>query len=202
MHITLPELTGPATLLLDEEQRLSDDEYFAFCEANPDLQLERTAQGEIIIVPPHGGESDYRNLDAASQLKVWSKAAKQGKAFGPSVQFFLPDGSARSPDAAWVSSERLALLTKEQRRQFLRLVPEFVIEVLSPRDRLRAAQRKMGQWMANGVELGWLIDGDRQCVHVYRQGSEPEQLRGISQLEGEGPVAGFTLDLTEIWEGL
>jgi Uma2 family endonuclease len=202
MQIALPDLDAPATLVLDPENRLSDDEYFDFCMANPDLQVERTAQGEIVIVPPAGGESDHRSADVTSQLKVWSKRDGRGHSFGCSAEFILPDGSALSPDAAWVSSERLAPLTKEQRRRFPPVVPEFVVEVMSPSDRLKAAQLKMRQWMDNGVELGWLIDGDDRCVYVYSKGCEMRQVRDASRIAGEGQVEGFVLDLTDIWEGL
>lgn len=202
MQIALPELNTPATLILDREHRLSDEEYLAFCEANPDLRLERSAQGEIVIVPPAGGESDYRSAHAIRQLGEWTIRTGFGKAFGSTVEFLLPDGSALSPDSAWVSNDRLASLSKRERRQFLRVVPEFIVEVMSPSDRLPAAKRKMRDWMANGVELGWLIDGDERCVYVFRQGCEPRLLSGTASIEGEGPVSGFVLQLDAIWEGL
>jgi len=202
MQIALPDLDAPATLILDPTNRLSDDEYFAFCMANPDLAIERTAEGEIVIVPPAGGESDNRKAYATSQLVVWTIQTGRGTFFGPTSQFVLPDGAAMSPDVAWVSTERMASLTKKQRRQFMPVVPEFVIEVMSPGDRLRASQRKMRQWMSNGVELGWLIDADRRCVYVYRKGGEMRQVRDVSEIAGEGPIEGFVLDLTDIWEGL
>jgi len=202
MQIALPELTASATLILDSEDRLTDDEYFAFCAANPDLNVERTSEGDIVIVPPAGGESDSRNASAIAGLVLWARMDGRGKAFGSSVQFLLPDGSGLSPDAAWVSKDRLARLSKEERRQFLRLVPEFIIEVMSPSDRLAAAQKKMGLWTANGVELGWLIDGDARRVYVYRGSSEPRLAAGVESIAGEGPVEGFVLQLGEIWEGL
>jgi len=202
MQLALPDLDAPVTLTLDPRNRLSDDDYFAFCMANPDLQIERTAQGEIVIVPPAGGESDHRNFDCARQFGNWAVRTGHGKGFGPTVQFLLPDGSGMSPDVAWVSNERLGALTKRQRRRFLPVVPEFVVEVMSPSDRLRAAQRTMQQWIDNGVELGWLIDGDNRCVYVYRQGHEMRRVVNVSQVEGEEPVEGFVLDLTDIWASL
>jgi Uma2 family endonuclease len=203
MQLVLPESTESAKLTLEPSPTVSDDAYYNFCMANPDLRIERTPEGEIIVVPPAGGESDYSSLDAGSQLKGWSRVDGRGRAFGSSVAFLLPSGAAYSPDAAWVSKSRLSKLTRAQRRKFLPVVPEFVIEVMSPSDRLKAAKEKMLAWLAEGVELAWLIDGDHETVYIYRTGSQqPEQRTGITMLAGEGPVAGFELDLQDIWAGL
>jgi Uma2 family endonuclease len=203
MQVVLPEQALPAKLELNPEFRMSDDEYFDFCMANPDVRFERTARGEIIIVPPAGGESDYQNADVIMQLGVWARRDGRGKAFGATTEFILPTGAALSPDAAWVSNARLSTLSKNQLRKFLRLTPEFVVEVMSPSDRLNPAMEKMQEWMRGGVELAWLIDGDTQTVYIFRAGaSDAEKRTGIATLSGEGPVAGFELDLTDIWAGL
>lgn len=200
--LTLPKPATSWAIRPLARKKLSDEQYWEFCAANPDLRFERTAEGEIVIVPPAGGESDYRTLKLGGRLDIWSVADGRGKAFGSSVQFLLPDGSGLSPDAAWVSNESLAKLSKAQRQRFLRLSPEFVIEVMSPSDRLKTAQAKMEQWIANGVQLAWLIDGDARTVYVYRPAQTAEVRRGIAEVAGEGPVAGFVLDLGPIWEGL
>jgi Uma2 family endonuclease len=202
MQIALPDLTFPAILSFGFEHRMSDDEYFEFCAANPDLVVERSSEGEIVIVPPAGGESDSRNVEVIVDLVGWARNDGRGRAFGSSVQFMLPDGSAMSPDAAWASNARLATLSKQERRKFLRLIPEFVVEVLSPSDRLKTAQNKMVVWAANGVELGWLIDGDNRCVYVYRGTGEPRIVTDANSIAGEGPMEGFVMPLQEIWEGL
>jgi Uma2 family endonuclease len=202
MQIALPDLSTPATLILDREHGITDEAYFAFCAANPDLNVERTRDGEIVIVPPAGGESDFRTLEAGGILREWAVKDRRGRAFGSSVQFILPDGSGLSPDAAWVSNERLAVLSKRELRQFLRLAPEFVIEIMSPSDRLPDAQKKMRLWAANGVELGWLIDGDNRSVYVYRGIAEPRVVKDAESIAGEGPIEGFVLPLGDIWAGL
>ena len=203
MQFTLPEEAFPAKLTLNPELRMNDDEYYAFCISSPDVRFERTAEGEIVIVPSAGGDSDYQCLEAGGQLRDWAKRDGRGKAFGSSVEFILPTGAALSPDAAWVSNRRISEVSKEQRRKFPPVCPEFVVEVMSPSDRLPAAKKKMEEWMRAGVELGWLIDGDGQAVYVYRAGqAAAEMLTGILKISGEGPVAGFELDLTDIWAGL
>ena len=194
MQVVLPEQALPAKLTLNPELRMTDDEYYNFCMANGNVRFERTAQGEIIIVPPAGGESDFQSVEVIWQLRDWAKRDGRGRTFGSSVEFILPSGAAYSPDAAWVSKERLAQLTKEQKRKFPRLCPEFVVEVMSPSDRLKTAQAKMDDWMSNGVQLSWLIDGDNETVYIYRSGESAVETRvGISRLAGEGPVEGFEL---------
>src|ERR1700761_4360387 len=131
MQIALPDLNAPATLILDRDHPITDEAYFAFCAANPELNVERNRDGEIVIVPPAGAESDFRSVEAVAILREWARKDRRGKAFGSSVQFLLPDGSGFSPDAAWVSNERLATVSKRELRQFPRLVPEFVIECMS-----------------------------------------------------------------------
>jgi len=203
MQVVLPEQALPARLTLNPELRMNDDEYYAFCMANTDVRFERTSQGEIIIVPPAGGESDYRTLEVGGQLRAWAKRDGRGRAFGSSVEFMLPTGAAFSPDAAWVSNERIAAISREQRRKFPPVCPEFVIEVMSPSDRLRSAKEKMAEWMRAGVDLAWLIHGDEETVFIYRSGRpDPEMRSNVRTITGEGPVAGFELDLTDIWAGL
>ena len=197
MNVVVPEQALSAL-------RISNDEaYWEFCAANPDIRFERTAQGEITIVPPAGMESEYRGFDLGAALSAWAKKDGRGVVVGSNTEFFLASSAARSPDVAWVSRASLAKLAKDERRKFPHLCPEFVVEVMSPSDRWKNAKEKMVEWMANGVQLGWLIDADRQTVYIYRTDrSEPEKRTAIKKLAGEGPIAGFVVDLTEIWAGL
>lgn len=118
------------------------------------------------------------------------------------MEFILPTGAALSPDAAWVSNSRLSTLAKEQRRKFPPVCPEFVVEVMSPSDRLKTAKEKMEEWIRAGVLLAWLIHGDERLVYGFRPGRDVEEHKGLTKISGEGPIAGFTLDLTDIWTGL
>ena len=202
MQVTLPDSETGAAYAIRRDQPMDDDEYYAFCMENSNLRIEREANGEIIIMPPTGGETGFRNGDLNSQLFAWSKRDGRGRAFDSNTEFFLPDGAAYAPDASWVSKARLADFTKEQKRRFLPLCPEFVVELTSPSDRLSRVMAKMQQWISNGAALGWLIDADRRTVYVYCPGEEVEELVDIDRLDGVGPVEGFRLELTEIWQGL
>ena len=202
MHVALPETGLPAKILLRSRHKLSDEEFWDFCAENPDLNIERTEQGEIFIVAPAGGESSFRSGQVYKQLDRWAIVDGRGKVFESSAMFLLPRGAGLSPDTAWVSNRQLSLLTKIQLKKFLPLSPEFVVEVRSPSDSLRRLKRKMEEWIANGVKLAWLIDGDTKSIFIYRPKAPVEECRGVTQIDGEGPVEGFRLDLTKIWEGL
>ncbi len=181
---------------------MNDSEFLAFCEQNPDLHIERDFDGDLIIMPPSGAETGFRNSDLIAQLTLWAKKDGRGRVFDSNTAYILPDGAVLSPDASWVSIDRLDRFTKEQKKHFLPLCPEFVVELMSPTDRLARVKAEMEQWMSNGAGLGWLIDGDRQTVYIYRPAREPEELTGIDQLPGEGPVGGLRLELQDIWRGL
>ena len=203
MQFVLPEQALPARLALNPELRMDDEEFYALCMANPDVPFERTAQGEITIAPPAGAESDHQSVDVGAQLRNWAKRDGPRQIVRQSVAFILPTGAVLSPDAAWVSNARFAKLSKEQRRKFPPIAPEFVVEVMSPTDRLNSAMEKMQEWLRGGVALAWLIHGDQKTVYIYRAGqSEPEKKSGIVKLPAEAPLDGFELDLTDIWAGL
>lgn len=200
--MTLPEQESQIRLLNGCGGRFSDEAFTEFCRVNPDLRIERNSDGAIIVMPPAGGESSSRNLRMSAQLSIWADRDGRGEAFDSSAGFRLADGSILSPDAAWVSNEALHKLTPKQRKGFLPLCPEFVIEILSPSDRLADAKRKMAAWADNGARLGWLIDAEARTIYVYRQGRAAKARRNIAEILGEGPVTGFTLNLTGIWRGL
>jgi Uma2 family endonuclease len=199
--VTVPESAAPVTLRWARE-RFTDEAYYDFCMANPGVNIERTADGAIVIVPPAGPESSYRNAKVTAQLDAWAAEDGRGKSFDSSVEFFLPDGSALSPDASWISNESLSRFTRQELKKFLHCSPEFIVEVRSPSDSLSAAKAKMERWISNGVQLAWLIAGDAKTVYVYRKGRAMRPRRGVTELRGEGPVRGFVLDLTAIWKGL
>ena len=147
-------------------------------------------------------ESSYRSGQVFAQLDSWAKQTRTGKAFDSSCEYILPSGAGCAPDASWVSTAKLAKLTKAELRKFPKLVPEFVAEVMSPSDRLAKAKQRAQEWIDEGVELAWLIHGDAKTVWIYRADRAAQKRIGISELSGEGPLQGFVLDLREIWAGL
>jgi Uma2 family endonuclease len=178
---------------------LTDEQFFQLCQANKDLRFERTATGELIIMSPAGGETGNRNGRLTQQLFNWSDTDNTGIAFDSSTGFKLPNGADRSPNASWVKLERWDALTPQQQTRFLPLCPDFVVELLSPSDSLKANQEKMKEYRDNGASLGWLINRKTRQVEIYRIGQEVEVLDNPTSLSGEDVLPGFVLNLTTIW---
>jgi Uma2 family endonuclease len=176
----------------------NDDVFFDLCVRNHEYQIERDANGKVKVMSGTGGKTGNRNAKLTRQLDAWAERDGRGVAFDSSTLFRLPNTAMRLPDAAWVSRSRLALLSEQDKDRYLPLCPEFVVELTSPSDRLPAVREKMEEWMANGCELGWLLHAADRQVHVYRTNSVTI-LEAPTQLRGEGPVEGFELDLSLIW---
>ncbi|MBN3897641.1 MAG: Uma2 family endonuclease [Nostoc sp.] len=187
------------TVNLKPVLELTDEQFFQLCQANRDLRFERTATGELIIMPPTGGETGNRNAGLTAQLWIWNEQNKLGIAFDSSTGFKLPNGADRSPDASWLRLERWNVLTQEQQTKFIPLCPDFVVELLSPSDSLKVAQEKMREYIDNGVRLGWLINRKSRQVEIYRQGQEVEVLESPVTLSGEDILQGFILNIEAIW---
>ena len=190
----------PLVLRARPALRVSDDEFFEFCRQNRDLRIEQTAGGEWVIMVPTGFETGSSNNEVSRQLGNWARQNGDGVAVDSSTGYILPNGAKRSPDASWVRRSRLAVLTPEQKRKFLPLCPDFVIELRSPSDSLADTQDKMAEYRDNGARLGWLIDAAERRVHVHRPGAGVEVLDAPTSVPADPELAGFTLDLTYVWE--
>lgn len=172
----------------------------ALCEDNPDMRIQRGGRGELTIEMPTKGFTGARNSLLAILLGVWALAHGEGLTFDSSTGFDLPDGSTLSPDAAWVRRERLAALSPEQKRGFLPLTPDFIVELRSDSDRLSLLQQKMTDWQTNGVRLGLLLDPTTRRVHVYRPGTEPQVLEDPATVDCSPELLGFLLDTKTIFD--
>ncbi len=198
-QIAIRDASIPLSVELGSALRLSDDELFELCGRNPELRIERTSEGDLIVMTPAGGESSHRNLEVVVALGAWAKQDGTGIAFDASAGFLLPNGAMRSPDAAWVQRPRWQALEPEQRRRFVPLAPDFVLELRSPSDRLPDLRAKMEEYRSCGVRLGWLIDPEERRVHVYRPALPPEVLEAPTRVTGDPELPGFVLDLEPIW---
>ncbi len=192
------------TLNVPSTMALTDEQFFQLCMANEEWRMELTAEGELIIMPPTGGESGIRNSDLNLQVGLWNRQTRLGYVFDSSTIFQLPNGAKRSPDVSWVIRERWEALSPEERRRFPPLCPDFVVELRSETDSLPKLQSKMLDYLANGLRLGWLIDPQTPLVEIYRPNRDVETLNFSAEqtplsLSGESVLPGFILDLASIF---
>src|SRR4028118_773286 len=180
--------------------RLSAEGFLELCQANRDLQLELTAAGEVIIMPPTFSWTGKQNSGLNAHLWNWNDKAGLGIVFDSSTGFTLPNGAVRSPDASWVSNERWEALTEiQQREEFSPISPDFIVELRSSSDSLKKLREKMQEYIDNEVRLGWLIDTTKKQVDIYRLGQDVEVLQAPTTLSGEDVLPGFVLDLNKVW---
>jgi len=189
----------PMTVNLPAIAPMTHEQFYEFCLANRDLRIERTASGEVVIMPPAFSDTGNRNFNIAAQLWNWTEEDGTGIGFDSSAGFTLPNGATRSPDASWIRLERWNALTEEQKASFAPICPDFVIELRSSSDTLISLQDKMQEYMANGVLLGWLIDRKNRTVYVYRLNQEPKILDNPETVSGDPELSGFVLRMAKIW---
>jgi Uma2 family endonuclease len=187
------------TLNLDSAIELTDDQFYQLCRNNPDLKFERNVHGELIIMPPTGGETGRRNTNLIIDVSNWNRRAQLGQVFDSSTCFKLPNGADRSPDVSWIRQDRWDALTPEQKEKFPPICPDFAIELMSPSDTLKTVQGKMQEYIDNGLQLGWLLDRKDRQVEIYRPEQTVERLRSPMSLSGEAILPEFVLDLGFIW---
>jgi Uma2 family endonuclease len=186
--------SSPTTL-----HKMSQDQFYEFCRLNPDLRIERTAQGEVIVMPPTFADTGNRNFKIAQQLANWSDQDGTGDGFDSSSGFTLPNGATRSPDAAWMKLDRWNSLTDEQKASFSSVCPDFVIELRSASDTLKGLKEKMQEYIDNGVRLGLLIDRKNLTVYCYRADGSVAVFNNPIMVDCSPELPGFVLQMARIW---
>ncbi len=179
--------------------QLTDEQFMLLCRENPELRLEMTAQHELVIMPPTGSKTGWRNSKLTQRLANWAETDGTGLVFDSSTGFRLPNGAKRSPDVSWLRRARWEALTEAQQNGFAPLCPDFVVELRSQQDQLSVLQEKMQEYLATGAQLGWLIDPLEKRVHIYRSKQTVEIRNDPASLDGEVVLPGFVLDVRELW---
>ena len=174
---------------------LSDEQFYQLCQVNQNWQLEQTAQGELLVMPPVGAISGNRESDLNADLVIWNRQTRLGKVFSSSTIFTLPNGGKRSPDVAWIANERWDALTLEEQEKFAPICPDFVIELRSRSDSLSQLHSKMQEYLNSGLKLGWLINPQDQQVEIYRPNQGVEIVSLPTELSGETVLPGLILEL-------
>ena len=181
------------------QARMSDEQFYGFCRANRELRIERTAEGEVVVMPPAFSDTGNRNFKIAQQIGNWADQYGMGEVFDSSSGFTLPNGATRSPDVAWIQQERWDALSEADKASFAPICPDFVVELRSASDALTDLQEKMEEYIENGARLGSLIDRKNRVVHAYRPRQTVEIWENPCEVCCEPELAGFTLQMAKIW---
>ena len=195
-HSQADQLIPPHLIGLTD---VTHEQFEELCRDYPDLRLELTSSGELIVMTPPGTETGRRNADVVAQLVVWAKSDRTGIAFGTDTGYTLPNGAIRGPDASWMRREKYNNVSKDDKERFAHLCPDFVVELRSPGDRLPTLINKMGEYLENGASLGWLIDPKKRRVYVFKPGEEVMVLENPTVVSGDPLLPGFELQMEEIW---
>ena len=188
----------PLNPIAHQSERLSDDEFYAFCQANPSLRIEREADGQIIFQMPTNTKTGLRNADLIAEVVIWNRKAKLGFVADSSAGFTLPDSSVRAPDVSWISRARWEAVPVSEQEKFAKICPDFVIELMSDSDKKYTLPAKMEKYLQNGVRLGWVIDPFQEQTTIYRPDAEPKIKSFSDRLTGEKVLPGFELLLSEL----
>lgn len=191
--------SSPLILQMRPAFEITDEQFFEFCQLNRDYRIERSANGELIIMSPAGSETGNRNFNLIVQLGIWVEQDKTGIGFDSSAGFKLPNGADRSPDAAWMKLEKWNVISPEQQKKFAPVCPDFVVKIRSPTDNLQTLKDKMQEYIDNGASLGWLIDRKNRKVYIYAPQQEVECLDNPETISGNPVLPGFTLKMANIW---
>jgi Uma2 family endonuclease len=197
--MNLPVVDMPLPIRFRPPTPMTDDELLVFCERNDVVWIEREADGDIRIRPIPGGLVGGIKMEIALDLHLWSESTGRGEVLS-GIGFSLPDGSMLGAYVAWLRKDKLSRLTVADRIGFPHASPDFVVEIDGPFDEPGERKAKVEIWLANGVELVWLIGAKDKSVTIYRPGAEPEHHTSPISVQGTGPIAGFELVLARIWE--
>ena len=179
--------------------RFTDAEFLEFCLDHRKLRIERYQDGTIIIQQPAYTMMSMLNAEVSVDLANWNHNTNAGITFDSSTGFTLPNRVMLSPDASWIPWERWNALSPDDRRGFARICPDFVVELLSPTDRLTDTMRKMEHWLAAGARLGWLIAPATESVYIFEPGQPVRPVVGFDQELVAGPLLpGFALELRRL----
>ena len=181
------------------ETPMSDEDLMRFCAANDIARVEREVDGEILVMSPAGNRTGRRNAAIVTALGAWAEQERRGYVFDSSTGFTLPDGSIRSPDAAWIEAARWDALSEADKDRFSPICPDFIIELRSPSDSLALLETKMHQWISNGVSWAWLIDPAERTVSIYRPNKPPQVHLRAAVVQGCEVIASFSLEMESIW---
>jgi Uma2 family endonuclease len=155
-------------------------------------------RGELRDMPPAGGEHGIRAMRLGTRLTVYVEAHDLGAVLAAETGFLIardPD-TVRGPDAAFISKEKVPA---QWPSGWLTIVPDLIVEVVSPRDRVGEVEDKIAEWLGFGVRLVWVVYPGSRTFQIHRPDQRPRVLSEADTLDGGEIVPGFTLPLSDLF---
>ena len=157
-------------------------------------------RGELCQTMPTGQEHGEIVMNLGTLLRVFIKPRRLGRLTGSDSGVWLerdPD-TVREPDIAFFSAEKMPLGTRVT--GYAEVVPDLVVEVVSPNNSLREINDKALMWLSYGVSLVWAVNPDTRSVDVYRAGRVTSTLSESDTLDGLDALPGFTCAVSEVFD--
>jgi len=150
-----------------------------------------------IVVTPAGMRHSGVCARITSVLATFVLPRGIGEVYTEGVGIQLPSGNVRSPDVSFVRTEKLP--GGQSPVDYGRLIPDLVVEVLSPADTAREIANKLAEYLGCGVPLVWVVDPERRTVMVHRPNHDPVECGGNSVLTADPVLSGFSCRIVEFF---
>ena len=163
----------------------------------PDDTRRELIRGDLQVMAPVGGEHNELATEFVFHLRL--HVGRRGKVYAPDAGFVIerdPD-TLLAPDVAYVSAERLP--PRQERRGFLRVIPDLVVEIVSPWDRMREVEEKVRAYLDAGVRLVWVVEPRLKTVTIWDATRSPRTLGEQDVLDGGDVLPEFRVALAEIF---
>ncbi len=180
--------TGTELLTADDLLRLSD----------------QGVRGELVRGVLHetmaaGHRHGKIAVNVVMELGAFARPRKLGAVVASDSGVWLerdPD-TVREPDVAFTSAEKIPLDAEID--GYAEVVPDLVVEIISPRDSRRWARDRAQMWLEYGAPLVWIVHPDTRTIDVYRPGTAAATLHESDSLDGYEVLHGFTCPVSAIF---
>ena len=156
-------------------------------------------EGELIRMPPTGGEHGKLTARLARLLDEYVEAYDLGIVCGAEAGFILrrtPD-TVRAPDASFIAKDRIPATGVP--KTYWPFAPDLAVEVVSPSDRFDEVQTKVADYLAAGTRLVWVVHPTTRTVFVYRSAHNVQALGEQDELNGEDVLTGFRCPVRRVF---
>ena len=153
-------------------------------------------QGELISMPPAGGEHGETGYEIGRIVGNHVRAHNLGRCFNSETGFRLSHDTVRAPDFAFIRSDRAP---KGRTIGFVPMAPDLAVEVFSPSDSPAQLMRKIKQYLAAGTHTVWVVYPEQKQVHVIEASGADRILDVADTLDCRELLPGFSASVESLF---